>query len=66
MKGCEPRDILDRATDICKFENTRYKVDAAYRRHRVAQLLWYVALVCAAGAGCEESIAIGSIGTLIL
>ena len=20
MKGCEPRDLLDRATDICMFE----------------------------------------------
>jgi hypothetical protein len=26
MKGCEPRDILDRATDICKFENQGLKL----------------------------------------
>jgi hypothetical protein len=26
MKGCEPRDILDRATDICKFENHSLKL----------------------------------------
>jgi len=26
MKGCEPRDILDRATDICKFENHTLKL----------------------------------------
>ena len=26
MKGCEPRDILDRATDICKFENQSLKL----------------------------------------
>jgi MoxR-like ATPase len=38
MKGCEPRDILDRATDICKFENTGLKltphiVDIAWRNY---------------------------------
>src|SRR5262250_1433381 len=38
MKGCEPRDILDRATDICKFENTGVKltphiVDIAWRNY---------------------------------
>ena len=38
MKGCEPRDILDRATDICKFENTGMKltphiVDIAWRNY---------------------------------
>jgi len=26
MKGCEPRDILDRATDICKFEHHSLKL----------------------------------------
>src|ERR1041385_4935363 len=26
MKGCEPRDILDRATDICLFENKSVKL----------------------------------------
>jgi hypothetical protein len=26
MKGCEPRDLLDRATDICKFENHSLKL----------------------------------------
>ncbi|HEY4423804.1 MAG TPA: hypothetical protein VGN10_06340 [Pyrinomonadaceae bacterium] len=26
MKGCEPRDILDRATDICKFESHSLKL----------------------------------------
>ena len=38
MKGCEPRDILDRATDICKFENQGLKltpqiVDIAWRNY---------------------------------
>lgn len=38
MKGCEPRDILDRATDICKFENqglklTPHIVDIAWRNY---------------------------------
>jgi hypothetical protein len=38
MKGCEPRDILDRATDICKFENrgvdlTPQIVDVAWRNY---------------------------------
>jgi hypothetical protein len=38
MKGCEPRDILDRATDICKFENVGMKltphiVDIAWRNY---------------------------------
>jgi hypothetical protein len=38
MKGCEPRDILDRATDICKFENHGLKltpqiVDIAWRNY---------------------------------
>ncbi|HXS00049.1 MAG TPA: hypothetical protein VN724_05745, partial [Pyrinomonadaceae bacterium] len=36
MKGCEPRDILDRATDICRFEGkntqlTPHIVDIAWR-----------------------------------
>ncbi|HEY6806185.1 MAG TPA: hypothetical protein VI306_21580 [Pyrinomonadaceae bacterium] len=26
MKGCEPRDLLDRATDICLFENRRLEL----------------------------------------
>jgi len=26
MKGCEPRDLLDRATDICLFENQGLKL----------------------------------------
>src|SRR5690349_13328647 len=38
MKGCEPRDIMDRATDICKFENhslelTPQIVDVAWRNY---------------------------------
>jgi hypothetical protein len=38
MKGCEPRDIMDRATDICKFENhslelTPQIVDSAWRNY---------------------------------
>jgi MoxR-like ATPase len=38
MKGCEPRDILDRATDICKFESkhlhlTPQIVDIAWRNY---------------------------------
>ena len=38
LKGCEPRDILDRATDICKFENhslelTPEVVDIAWRNY---------------------------------
>src|SRR5678815_5677729 len=38
MKGCEPRDILDRATDICLFENQSLKltpqiVDIAWRNY---------------------------------
>ena len=38
MKGCEPRDILDRATDICMFENkglhlTPQVVDVAWRNY---------------------------------
>jgi len=38
MKGCEPRDILDRATDICLFEAQRLQltpeiVDVAWRNY---------------------------------
>jgi hypothetical protein len=38
MKGCEPRDILDRATDICMFEKhglklTPHIVDIAWRNY---------------------------------
>jgi hypothetical protein len=38
MKGCEPRDILDRATDICRFEGkgthlTLQIVDIAWRNY---------------------------------
>jgi hypothetical protein len=38
MKGCEPRDILDRATDICLFEKHRLEltppiVDVAWRNY---------------------------------
>jgi hypothetical protein len=38
MKGCEPRDILDRATDICRFEGkntqlTPHIVDIAWRNY---------------------------------
>ncbi len=38
MKGCEPRDILDRATDICLFESHELKltpqiVDVAWRNY---------------------------------
>ncbi len=38
MKGCEPRDILDRATDICRFEGknaqlTPQVVDIAWRNY---------------------------------
>jgi MoxR-like ATPase len=38
MKGCEPRDILDRATDICLFEQQSLKltpqiVDVAWRNY---------------------------------
>ena len=39
MKGCEPRDILDRATDICLFERqghcslTPQIVDIAWRNY---------------------------------
>ena len=38
MKGCEPRDLLDRATDICLFENKGLKltpqiVDIAWRNY---------------------------------
>jgi MoxR-like ATPase len=38
MKGCEPRDLLDRATDICLFENhglklTPHIVDIAWRNY---------------------------------
>jgi len=38
MKGCEPRDILDRATDICLFENQKLQltpqiVDIAWRNY---------------------------------
>ena len=38
MKGCEPRDLLDRATDICKFENhklhlTPQIIDIAWRNY---------------------------------
>jgi len=38
MKGCEPRDILDRATDICRFEGkntqlTPHVVDIAWRNY---------------------------------
>ena len=38
MKGCEPRDLLDRATDICRFEKnsvhlTPQIVDIAWRNY---------------------------------
>ena len=38
MKGCEPRDLLDRATDICTFEKHQLKltpniVDIAWRNY---------------------------------
>lgn len=38
MKGCEPRDLLDRATDICQFERhkvelTPHVVDIAWRNY---------------------------------
>jgi hypothetical protein len=38
MKGCEPRDLLDRATDICLFEShslelTPHIVDVAWRNY---------------------------------
>jgi len=38
MKGCEPRDLLDRATDICRFDNLPPKltpglIDLAWRNY---------------------------------
>lgn len=38
MKGCEPRDLLDRATDICLFEGNRINltpqvIDVAWRNY---------------------------------
>ena len=38
MKGCEPRDLMDRATDICQFENhgvnlTPQIIDVAWRNY---------------------------------
>jgi hypothetical protein len=38
MKGCEPRDLLDRATDICQFEGhapelTPTVLDIAWRNY---------------------------------
>jgi hypothetical protein len=38
MKGCEPRDLMDRATDICQFENhglqlTPHIVEIAWRNY---------------------------------
>jgi hypothetical protein len=38
MKGCEPRDLLDRATDICLFEKHGLKltpqiIDVAWRNY---------------------------------
>ncbi len=38
MKGCEPRDLLDRATDICQFEKhklelTPHIVDIAWSNY---------------------------------
>jgi hypothetical protein len=38
MKGCEPRDLLDRATDICLFEGqplelTTQVLDVAWRNY---------------------------------
>ena len=38
MKGCEPRDLLDRATDICRFEShslelTTQILDVAWRNY---------------------------------
>ena len=38
MKGCEPRDLLDRATDICMFEGESPKItpaiiDVAWRNY---------------------------------
>lgn len=38
MKGCEPRDLLDRITDICMFENesielTPSLIDVAWQNY---------------------------------
>ena len=38
MKGCEPRDLLDRATDICLFEARKVEltpqvIDVAWRNY---------------------------------
>ncbi len=38
MKGCEPRDLLDRATDICMFEGGKLELtpqilDVAWRNY---------------------------------
>ena len=38
MKGCEPRDLLDRATDICLFESQKLElttqiIDVAWRNY---------------------------------
>ncbi len=38
MKGCEPRDLLDRVTDICLFEGqplelTPHVLDVAWRNY---------------------------------
>jgi hypothetical protein len=38
MKGCEPRDLLDRATDICLFEKHKLEltpniIDIAWRNY---------------------------------
>ena len=38
MKGCEPRDLIDRATDICLFEGAKLKltpevIDVAWRNY---------------------------------
>ena len=46
MKGCEPRDLLDRVTDICLFEGESLELTPHVAGCCVAQLFRHVAHVC--------------------
>ncbi len=39
MKGCEPRDLLNKVNDICVFEGRGLPADAAVDRSGMGQLL---------------------------
>ena len=39
-KSCEPRDLLNRVSDICQFRGLALQSDSRTDRSRVEQLLW--------------------------